>query len=197
MATGYTSGVVFGEVTSFADFAKTCARAFGALVGFRDDPVSPDIPTEVKPDTSYYEERLSDLCEEFEKISAMDELSYSAFADEEESERRQATEKYISSCASEDARIAAMQSMVNAWTPPTDDHCGLKDFMIQQLSISKHGDVRHWHSKVEPRKSREDRIAAIESEIAGFETKIAKEKISADLKTEWIQQLLSSLETLP
>lgn len=49
MPTGYTEAVQSGEVTEFRDFALRCARAMGALIMMRDDPMDAPIPDEFKP----------------------------------------------------------------------------------------------------------------------------------------------------
>lgn len=40
MPTGYTAGILDGEINTFEEFAKTCMRAFGATIHMRDEPLS-------------------------------------------------------------------------------------------------------------------------------------------------------------
>lgn len=47
MPTGYTAPVVDGEVTELKEFVWRCARAFGALVYLRDDPLTNERPKSV------------------------------------------------------------------------------------------------------------------------------------------------------
>ena len=44
MPTGYTSGVATGEIKDFKTYALQCARAFGACIMLRDEPMSDEIP---------------------------------------------------------------------------------------------------------------------------------------------------------
>ena len=37
MPTGYTAEILNGEIKTFPEFAKKCARAFGAMIHMRDD----------------------------------------------------------------------------------------------------------------------------------------------------------------
>jgi hypothetical protein len=39
MPTGYTAGVADGTITEFREYALLCARAFGACIMLRDEPV--------------------------------------------------------------------------------------------------------------------------------------------------------------
>lgn len=60
MPTGYTHGVQDGTVTEFRDFALICARAFGATILMRDDPMDAPIPDEFQSST-YHLDRLKEL----------------------------------------------------------------------------------------------------------------------------------------
>lgn len=53
MANGYTYRVEDGEITSLRDFALFCARAFGAAITMRDEPLSTPLPKAFEPDNYY------------------------------------------------------------------------------------------------------------------------------------------------
>lgn len=55
MPTGYTAAVEDGTITEFDDFAWQCARAFGALIMMRDDPMSAPIPQKFEPTAEHVE----------------------------------------------------------------------------------------------------------------------------------------------
>ncbi len=131
MPTGYTAPVVDGDMTSPADFILNCARAFGALVTLRDSPNAP-IPDELKPSTYH--------AEQAEKAKAsLAELAVMPIAEAEEEARRQhraAVARWQEGKAKSEQvaeRLAAMKAAIEAWVPPTADHLGLKDFMLDQL----------------------------------------------------------------
>ena len=48
-------------------------------------------------------------------------------------------DKYVADQERENTRYRAMIEKVEAWEPPTTDHTGLKDFMLQQLRVSISG----------------------------------------------------------
>lgn len=53
MPTGYTASVADGTTTTLRAFALQCARAFGATVTMRDDPMSAEIPERFEPGGFY------------------------------------------------------------------------------------------------------------------------------------------------
>lgn len=72
MTTGYTVDMYEGKEVSFPEFATKCARAFGALVSMREEPLDAPIPEEFKP-SSYHVEQLEELRNELEAVKSWDE----------------------------------------------------------------------------------------------------------------------------
>lgn len=192
MPTGYTHNVCDGTLTEFADFALQCARAFGACIEMRDDPMDKAIPDEFKPSQYHAEgyvtakERLAHLQSltpeqaEVEAFAAWNEASKSA---NEANARMDA----------QNERLAAMISKVEAWTPPTGEHRELKKFMLQQLDISK-STYRHEEPKrlggdvwlaSETRKAQRDLDYHAEEQ--------RKENERAASRTAWVKSLRESL----
>lgn len=135
MPTGYTAPVQSGEIADFATFAMQCARAFGALVTMRDEPVDAPIPERFES-TDYHARELSAAVARLADLQAMSpeevaRASVKAHADayaswmERERTRRE-----------QRARYEVMLAQVDAWEPPTDGHEGLKRFMREQLTES-------------------------------------------------------------
>jgi hypothetical protein len=69
MPTGYTEGVSKGEITDFKVYALRCARAFGACVMLRDEPVTDEIP-EFEP-SDYHQKRLKEAQTQLAEFNAM------------------------------------------------------------------------------------------------------------------------------
>lgn len=135
MPTGYTGTLYNGEEKqSFEDFALDCARAFGALVMLRDSP-SEEIPDEFEPAT-YHRDALAKAEAERKELIGL--------SDEEADRRAQAefdgaVAEREKAKAERDARLRRYQAMldrVEDWEPPTPDHEGLKEFMVDQLERS-------------------------------------------------------------
>lgn len=136
MPTGYTANVCDGKVTEFSDFAMQCARAFGALITMRDDPSDAPIPEEFKPST-YSADRYSEAKEKLRELRALtpEQVEVRALCAYEEAVAR--VKQRNDADFRQNDRIDAMLAKVAAWTPPTSDHVEMKNFMAEQLRISK------------------------------------------------------------
>ena len=71
MPTGYTADVADGKITEFTEYALQCARAFGACIMLRDDPVSSEIP-EFEP-SDYSAKELAEAEKDLSQFLAMNE----------------------------------------------------------------------------------------------------------------------------
>lgn len=195
MPTGYTAPVQKGEQT-FEEFVLSCARNFGALITMRDESMDAHIPDEFKP-SDHHSKRLAEAREELARLRTLtpQQAAYDADADfrkamqawEEASQRRQ----------EERERYEAMLAEVRAWTPPTVDHQGLKDFMIQQLEESIRFDCSGYERwKPEPKPGSvwlEERITKAERDVNYHLEEHAKEVERARERTAWVQALKRSL----
>ena len=68
MPSGYTAAIKDG--ITFSDFAMNCARAFGALISMRDEPLDAPIPERVEP-TDYHAEKIKKAEERLSALIAM------------------------------------------------------------------------------------------------------------------------------
>lgn len=194
MPTGYTYPVVDGKITEFSDFALSCARAFGALITMREDPMDKPIPDEIAPDTKYYDERLAEHQKRLGEVLDMTDAECDAAAAAEHEEALKSRADYLARQEAEAARINAMLVKVRAWTPPTADHTEMKKFMIDQLVMSLPGtyspaipeklDGATW------RKRTGDELA---QSVVRDKAEIAKEIERAAGRTLWIKSLRMSL----
>lgn len=193
MPTGYTADVVDGKVTEFKDFALICARAFGALISMRDEPLDRSIPDEIAP-SDYYAERLSEDQKRLGDVLAMSNKEAEDAAAEAYAAALKSRTDYLARQEQEAERINSMLVHVRTWTPPTTDHNEMKKFMIEQLTISLPGnyapaiperlDGETW------RKREGDRLAEA---IVSDKDELAKENKRAADRTAWIRALKSSL----
>lgn len=134
MPTGYTECVQSGKVTEFEDFAIQCARAMGACIMQRDDPMS-DAPKLEEP-SDHYEERIAELEKERAELKAMTwEQIVNGFHEYKLATTKRCHEG-IDEKHRQEKRYRAMLAKVQAWMPPTDDHVKFKEFMMEQLTSS-------------------------------------------------------------
>jgi hypothetical protein len=132
MPSGYTSGVYEGKVIDAKEFILTCARAFGATIMMRDEPLDAPIP-EFQPNTDYYDKnikRATIQLEEYKQMSIREaeEKAHEDYLSEIERIKESRKEKLEIK-----KRYLEMLVKVELWQPPTNDHINLKNYCIQQL----------------------------------------------------------------
>jgi hypothetical protein len=181
MPTGYTAGVQDGTITDFRTFALRCARAFDATIMQRVEP--------------FYVKNVEEARARVAELSAMTDA-------EAEAAHQRALNHYVERQYQNDveqARYRVMIESVEAWTPPTPDHQGLKDFMLKQLRESKAFDD---YAPKEPVcmtgrawLAREISLAARHLEQA--EQSLADEERRAAESIAWVRALYDSLTPEP
>jgi hypothetical protein len=196
MPTGYTADVVDGKITDFNRFALQCARAFGALINMRDDPWDAAIPDEFEP-SNYNQKKLEESRERLLKLQKMTTeeveeqcaIAYkNTIADRE---------KYKSRQKLENDRLEAMAEHVRNWTPPSANHSEMKNFMLEQLRISKH-DLSYFDKspikKLTPKEWLVEQIEEAHKDIGYHSAEYEKEVERTKGRNLWIKQLRASLK---
>ncbi len=194
MPTGYTHNVVDGKITEFSEFAMTCARAFGALIDMRDEPMGAPIPETVKPHTSYYEEKLAADMKRLGDVQALTNAECETACLEAHRVALASRKKYLDDEDLEATRLNAMLAKVRAWHPPTPDHIEMKKFMIDQLTISMPGDyVPAIPILLDGATWRQQEINRLADSIVYSQKEVAKEIERSNGRTNWIKALRESL----
>jgi hypothetical protein len=198
MPTGYTYKLV-EQGQSFPEFATQCARAFGACVMMRDDDPNTPIPEKFEPDP-YHANKIVERKKELADLQRMTAEERDQFG---QMRKAEAVKKILDGMAkdsAEDARIDEMMGHVNAWNPPTPEHEDLKKFMLDQLTISRHGlgFYQKRLKEIEGRTPAGFYADALEGAQQGLTYAIEanqKEIERAKARTDWIQKLRASLPT--
>jgi hypothetical protein len=194
MPTGYTHKVQSGEITEFRDFAMQCARAFGATITMRDDPMDAPIPDEFAPST-WHVDKIATARRELDELDGLgmehcERAADAAYKDAvkyyEESEARR---------AQENARYDAMRAKVEAWEPPSPDHVEMKSFMLEQLSVSMDRYTSTPPTRLTGAAWLGERVRALQRDIEYHTTENKKEIERAAQRTLWIRQLRESLSS--
>jgi hypothetical protein len=141
MPTGYTHPIVTGEVTTLRQYALICARAFGATIAQRDEPLTN--PPRLETPRSYHDEQLECIRDDLTRLTTMTADEHHAAADAAYTAACKARDEYIVENRRTADRYAAMRDQVEQWTPPTPDHAELKTFMLSQLDSATGFDVLH------------------------------------------------------
>lgn len=198
MPTGYTAEIEEKDI-SFKEFALRCARAFGACMDMREEPLSEKIPDEFKPH-DYHPKNIRESKEKLETIRRMSDCDAEAAASAEHLKETERIETLLKRRTERLIRYKRMIAAVDAWVPPTKDHVGLKEFMLDQIRISMpHNDEDFYKFpvKIDGPCWRAKQIDKILSDIAYHEKGHSSECEQVRVQNLWIKNLRESLEELP
>lgn len=194
MATGYTHPVKDGKVT-FNQFVWGCARAFGALIMMRDDPMDAPIP-EFQP-SMYGPQQIAKTKAEIARLETMTPAELEQLVGEERRKATEENERYRTEHRETLARYRAMLAQVEAWEPPSSEHVGLKEFMASQLRDSIGHDCRgEPYQQPIPGPAgdwRDARLSNLREELPWLLKRHAEEVERANERNEWVATLKSSV----
>lgn len=197
MPTGYTHAIVDGQ--SFNDFVLGCARAFGACIDLRDSDLSEPIPDKFK-ESPYHKDAYGKAVSKLEEFNRMDAEAVERLMESEYQEEVAQREKSIKKANDQIERYEAMLEKVKQWVPPTEDHQGLKNFMIEQIESSiKFDDMRDYYKKhpvikLSVEQWKYENIIKLKRDIE-YHMKEWKEETKRTFgRNEWIDQLRKSLK---
>ena len=206
MPTGYTAYIEDGDITTGKEFLKLCTRAFGVAIDQKDDPLS--VPTKTKFEPSqYYINQYNAACDALRDAKSINfneaKLRLSARHHKKVEDCKKCVEKYS------DLRnkYLKVRREVEAWTPPTSEHKGLKKFALEQIDmcIPSEESIHEFINKSkEPldlsnetiTEFIEDNIAQCKSNVAYYKKSMNAEYERVHEKQEWMDKFLKSLENM-
>lgn len=195
MPTGYTNDIYDGEELSGKEFIMKCARAFGACVEMRDDPMNKEIP-EFKPST-YHQENIEKRKSELNKYQGMTIDEAKSLVEESYKNRTIENEKYIKNNIDLKNRYLKTLTEVLAWNVPTNEHEELKNYAIDQLRKSIEYDCGNMDyskeiNKDTPQEYINKNIERCLEDI-NYHTKKWEEEVKRiDSRNKWIKELRDS-----
>jgi hypothetical protein len=203
MPTGYTAGIIDGEITTFPQFAKKCMRAFGATMHMRDDSLDEEY-TPQKVDDFYYENLEKSKAKLKEVMDATDEEILKIHEDEV-----MPTMDYHKVEMNKETKnkeiIEKLYQEVEQWNPPTPEHEGIKMFMKEQLSKTMEYDaVPKYHKdelnrlieeilSADEKLLREKFIKKHEKDIKYYTERVELMEKKVEDANKWVTDLLESL----
>ncbi|TWT30519.1 hypothetical protein KOR42_54580 [Thalassoglobus neptunius] len=198
MPTGYTDGVQSGKITEFNEYAILCARAFGATIMMRDDPLDAEIP-EFEPST-FYRDKLEQATKELAEFESMTSEQRRTMHEQEHAEKVATAETYISERNEQRQRYEAMLEKAKAFTPPTAEHEGLAKFMVEQLEQSIEHDCGSDYWENEKVKTPFDewekqRLESLRDKIGRYAGEWQGEQTRTEGRNRWVRELRKELET--
>lgn len=185
------------EGQSFQDFILGCARAFGACIMMRDDPHDTPIPERFEP-SDYHKKRIAEATAELSRLRGLNEADRVIYGETRKATDIQQSQKWLEKERQENERLSDMEQKVNAWTPPTSEHTGLKDFMLDQIKISKNK-LGYIEASMEKSRAKPpmdyytEAVAQAQRDIEYNITEHAEEVERANSRTDWVQQLRKSI----
>lgn len=132
MPTGYTAGIIDGKIKTFSEFAKLCMRAFGATIHMRDD--SFDAKYTPRTPSTYHQEELSEAQARLKSIQELSDTDIVLNQKIKLLESKEYHDKKIAEIKDILKKLNEFYRDAEQYQPPSGDHTGIKEFMIQQLS---------------------------------------------------------------
>lgn len=187
--------IIDGNGVSFRDFAMRCARAMGACVTMRDDPM--DAPIRTFESSDYHAKAAAEERERMRKLEAMTEEDAERASLEDYQREVERINGYNREKEENRWKYEAMLSEVMGWEPPTPDHVGMKEFMAKQIRDSIQWDCSPYEDR--PRKIdgktwlRQQKQQCSKS-IVYHATEQEAEESRTKARNEWVAQLVASLD---
>lgn len=195
--TGYTQKLV-EEGQDFKSFVMTCARAFGACVTLRDEALSDHIPEFKVGD--YYPKAVKQAKARLAKMEKMTPAQQLAYG---KRQKLAAIKSYAKELIPRDEmrnkRVQEMIDQVKDWEPPSAEHVNLKNFMLEQLGMSKEDDS-YWRRALEQAEAIDEtalfaeHLETARRDVTYYTAQLEKEKESVRKHNLWVRQLVESLE---
>ena len=193
MPTRYTEKLMESGQT-FQEFILECTKQF---IIIQDNPDNMPIPDKFKP-SKYTIKKLIQLKKKLERFKSMNAEEIINFNKKSKTKKINFYIENYEKALNENNLLRKMEIQVYKWIPPTKKHQKLKDFMLQQINISKNDiDFLHTLILIEKTKSETsyytEAIENILKDIKYYITKKEKEIIQAQERTEWMQELKLSI----
>lgn len=197
MITGFTQKLVEKGQT-FNEFVLTCARGMTPCISMREDPLDSSIPDEFKTD-SYHAEALKDAQDKLKTLQKMSPEEQLQYGEDKKRKEIKTINQILKQEKEQDTKVAAMESQVRNWVPPTQDHVNFKEFMLQQLGVSK-GNAQYYQDKLSaldtktPMEFYEEEVQNALYDIEYHTKKHAEEIERTNYNSQWIKALKESLK---
>lgn len=200
MPSGYTKFIEDGTVTTAEDFLKLCSRQFGVYNEYPDEPLSPEIPTQIEKNP-LFEANITKAKEALDEvIHETDwETKLSDYASSLESDYAEAKEKY-------DNLVSAYKSIrsgISKWEP-ADTYKPIKAFALSQIDLSLNSLVNPEYMNIELEKVKKysadfykDKMLMESSEKLTDEIQRSQtEDIRIEKRQKYLEGFLEALATL-
>lgn len=194
MPTGFTEVLRDEPNTSFRDFVLRCARAFDYCVRQRDEPLSTPPPEVVEPN-NYHLNAMRDSEERLRELKGMTLEHAEATLEAERAAMIAWQAVEDDKQAAFNASVDRMIASVNAWRPPTAEHDGLREFMLEQLRSSRSSFTPPPVAEETAEEWLLKKVGLARDSIAYHAKEWAAEVERCERATRWLRELRASLST--
>lgn len=197
MPTGYTSKILEQGAT-FEEFAMDCARAFLPETRDSDAPIAEFVEDS---NGQYYARTLEAAQKRLKNVQKMSLKRAFNAAAKEFKHLQEYHQKALQETAEGCFKLATVMAQVAAYQPPSEDHVGFKNFMIEQLgaTIRYDGDPEY-HTKalkelrqLTPQEYKAREIKKAKREIERSTEDLAQARERNAQRNRWVSQLVNSL----
>jgi len=194
MPTRYTADLYEGKEVIFEEFVMKCARAFGALITMRDEPLDAPIPEEFRP-SDWHLKEMEKARQRQAEIQSWDEERAEQKAEKAYQKAVRRRNEIIAQNTQIRQRYEKMLAQIQAWIPPTPDHKELKQFMIDQLkgSIEFDCSIPDELQQLSGAEYKQQQIAKTQRDIEYHTKEHEKEKRRTRERNNWLRALRESL----
>lgn len=206
MANAYTCIIEDNDDVTFREFAKRCARQIDYMFHMREEDF--DVPLHAKKEVedTYTLDSIKRMrrrvAEDTRELQRLQKMSREDILAEYEKEKLEEETAYADRKAEYDVKMARylrMRSFVEAWTPPSDQHVGLKIAMLATIEDSMPtqpqqptiGSVDDWYARSIQYL---ERSIAWQKENEARDLKLLEERACAMTSQEWLDLLNASLD---
>jgi hypothetical protein len=203
MPTGYTAGILDGEIKTFQQFAKLCVRNFGATIHMRDEPM--DKEYEPRTPSEYYVKQLQKARTKLSQANGLTDAELISNREKELLENRDYNLKTLEKIKEQREVLDKFLKEAKDYQPPTEDHVNFKNFLVQQLtetikfdcSTSYHDnslqEIAEELSNLSADAIRKSLREAAEKDMAYYEKEYKQEVENCNRSNKWVSEILASL----
>ena len=202
MPTGYTAGILDGEIKTFQQFAKLCTRNFGATIHMRDEPFSKEY--EPRTPSDYYIKNIDKTKSSLLELSKMSDADLMADEKAELEKSQKYHKKSIEEAKVKRATLIKFLKEAKQWKPPTPQHEEFKKFLEDQITSTIEFDCgSQYHDekideivkqfiKMDPDVIRLARTEKLNKDLAYYEKEHKAEVARCAASNQWVEQIFET-----
>lgn len=184
-----TAGYAVLKGISFEQLVWFCARAF-----IERDDQSLDVYEGYR--IKALEETLAENRAELDRVLSWTDAEYHEYRDEQLALANQRYQKTFEVWKQENTILDAMLQTIEAWQPPSSVPPEIKQYMLEQIQISKNRDPDEWLAHAMActgRPARDKAIGDLRDEIAADQQELAGRRVRLAHRQAWVRDLEASV----